>query len=235
MPPNNHANRPEILRRLTARLRDYYARPAEILPGLNACNESDRQQRSERREACCAILGAILHYTDLVTLRVGLPQADGSLAGLTMPYLAQLAGLAHLDEAGRIVCIRRAERAVHDLKAAGIITVHAICERLDDLTYRGTAAIRTVSKHLFAALGLAGWLDHERRRAKERAEARQRKQQRKQLANVRLAVSALDAKRQGQAEPAAEASPTRAGEMRSAKDIALDQARAILFGKDPPS
>lgn len=68
VPPEKHANRPGILRRIIQSIRDYYARPGEILPGLNAANESDRQQRSERREACVAILGCILHYTDLITL-----------------------------------------------------------------------------------------------------------------------------------------------------------------------
>jgi len=89
VPPDNHANRPGILRRIIQGIREYYENPGATLPGLNSANESERQQRSERREACVAILGTILHYTDLVTLRVGIPQADGSMAGLTMPFLAE--------------------------------------------------------------------------------------------------------------------------------------------------
>jgi hypothetical protein len=179
-PPKKHANRPNILRRLIEIIRDYYSKPGEILPVLNAVNESDRQQRSERREACVAILGCILHYTDLVTLRVGIPQTDGSMSGLTMPYLAELSGLNE----------RRAERAIHDLKAAGIITVHPICEKLDEAIYKGYAAIRTVTKHLFAAFGLDAWLKHEQTKAKERKGKREEKKRRKALANMQMAMNA---------------------------------------------
>lgn len=164
-PPEKHANRPGILRRIIQSIRDYYAKPGEILPGLNSANESDRQQRSERREACVAILGCILHYTDLITLRVGIPQPDGGMAGLTMPFLAELSGLGE----------RRAERAVHDLKAAGIITVHPICQQLDDAAYKGIAAIRTVCKHLFTALGLRpGWNTSGERRKSARLSGQRR-------------------------------------------------------------
>ena len=221
-PPPRHANRPGILRALIRRVRDYYARPAEVLPSLNAANESERQQRSERREACCAILGAILHYTDLVTLRVGIPQPDGSMAGLTSATLAELSGLGE----------RRAERAIADLKTAGIITVHPLCKRLEDATYQGLAAIRTVSKHLFGALGLDQWLAHERRKATERRDKRQEKQRRKALANARMAMSPArepDSRRpQRSAEPAAEGS----GELTAAARF-LAEARAKL-GRGPP-
>lgn len=178
-PPEKHANRPGILRRIIQSIRDYYAKPSDILPGLNSANESERQQRSERREACVAILGCILHYTDLVTLRVGIPQPDGSMAGLTMPFLAEKSGLGE----------RRAERAIHDLKAAGIITVHPICQQLEDATYKGFAAIRTVCKYLFAALGLDAWLEHERRKAQERKAKRTEKKHRKDLANVQMSMN----------------------------------------------
>jgi hypothetical protein len=180
VPPEKHANRPKVLQRITQAIRDYYARPFETLPGLNACNESERQQRSERREACCAILGAIFHYTDLITLRVGIPQPDGSMKGLTVAYLANIAGM---DE-------RRAERAIANLKAAGLITVHKVCEKLDDLTYKGLAAIRTISRRLFDVFGLGQWLQHERRKAKERWEKRIDKRRRKDQANVAMAMNA---------------------------------------------
>lgn len=180
IPPDNHANRPGILRKIIQGIRDYYENPGATLPSLNSVNESDRQQRSERREACVAILGSILHYTDLVTLRVGIPQADGSMAGLTMPFLAEKSGLNE----------RRAERAIKDLKSAGIITVHSICQKLDDTNYKGFAAIRTVCSHLFTALGLSGWLEHERRKATERKDKKTEKQRRKQLANVQMALNA---------------------------------------------
>jgi hypothetical protein len=218
IPPDNHANRPEILRRIIQGIRDYYINPHEILPGLNAANESERQQRSERREACVAILGSILHYTDLVTLRVGIPQTDGSMAGLTMPFLAQTSGLG----------VRRAERAIHDLKAAGIITVHSICQQLVDATYKGFAAIRTVCKHLFTALGLNAWLEHERGKATERKNHKTEKQRRKNLANVQMAMNAKQAPKQKQEKAVA----PRTNEMTPMNHFFKN---IKLFLSDPPS
>lgn len=177
--PEKHATRPQILRRAQSAIQTYYRRP-DTLPTLNSANRSSRQQRSERREACISLLACILHYTDLTTLRVAIPQPNGTAAGLTMPYMAALAALGE----------RRAERAIRDLKAAGIITVHPICEKLDNARYKGLAAIRTVSKELFAALGLGRWLAHERRRAGERQAQKTEKRRRKELANIKLAMNA---------------------------------------------
>ena len=76
--PPQHAARPKILLQLQERVRTYFDDP-KVLPSLNAANGSPRQQRSERREACLDLLGALVHYLDLATLRVGIPQADGSI------------------------------------------------------------------------------------------------------------------------------------------------------------
>lgn len=197
-PPEKHANRPVILSRIITAIRKYYENP-NTLPLLNAANESDRQQRSERREACISLLGCILHYTDLVTLRVGIPQPDGSMAGLTLPFIADLSGLGE----------RRAERAIHDLKAAGIITVHPICEKISDTIYKGIAAIRTVCVHLFTALGFDAWLRHERQKAADRKKKKEAKRDKKNLANVQMGLNALGNK----TKPEATVTATRTNSM----------------------
>ena len=179
-PPEKHANRPLLLSGISIAIRKYFVNP-DTLPLLNAANGSDRQQRSERREACISLLGCILHYTDLVTLRVGIPQPDGSMSGLTLPFLAVLSGLS----------VRRAERAIRDLKAAGIITVHPICEKISDTVYKGIAAIRTVCVHLFTALGFDAWLRHERQKAADRKKKKEAKKNKKAMANVQMGLNAL--------------------------------------------
>jgi len=181
-PPDVHAPRPKILQRLLAALPRYYEAPQTVLPSLNAANGSARQQRTERREACLLMLGAVIHYTDLVTLRVGIPQADGSIAGLTLHSLAGLSGLT----------LRRAERALQDIKVAGILSVQTLCNRTDTQTFRGMPAIRTLSHEFFTVFGLERWLLHERRKAKERQSRKVDKQARKALAQVRMANSAID-------------------------------------------
>jgi hypothetical protein len=164
-PPTQHAARPKILIQLQERVRAYFASP-KVLPSLNAANGSPRQQRSERREACLDLLGALVHYLDLVTLRVGIPQADGSMRGLSLPFLAEIAGLG----------LRRAERACRDLRKAGLVNVYPIAQRQDEGGYRGLPAIRSVPAALFKVFGLDQWLQRER----DKAAARRRRQQHKQ-------------------------------------------------------
>jgi hypothetical protein len=197
-PPEKHALRPSVLRTSIAKLCGYFSNP-KLFPLLNAANGSDRQQRSERREACVLLMSCILHYMDMVTYRVAIPGENGGM-GLTMPYLANLTGLGE----------RRAERAIHDLKKAGIITVHPICKKLENATYKGLAAIRAVSKHFFAALGLLDWLKHEQRKATERKIQREEKKRRKELAHIQMALNA--------AKPKAAAPVKRTGAMTSASD-----------------
>lgn len=198
-PPEKHALRPSVLRTSIAKLCGYFSNP-KLFPLLNAANDSDRQQRSERREACVLLMSCILHYMDLVTYRVVIPGENGGM-GLTMPYLSTLTGLGE----------RRAERAIRDLKKAGIITVHPICEKLTDGTYKGLAAIRAVSKHFFAALGLLDWLKHEQRKATERKIQREEKKRRKELAHIQMAINA--------AKPKAAAPVKRSGKMTHAADF----------------
>ncbi|MGH8651263.1 MAG: hypothetical protein ACREUI_01650 [Burkholderiales bacterium] len=171
-PPERHKARPGILRKLIEKIRAYYDAPAKILPSLNLANGKDSQQRSERREACLQLLSCLIHFLDLVTLRVGIPQADGSFRGLSLPYLAGLAGLE----------LRRAERACHDLVAAGILGVHPIAKEKNPGEFCGLPAIRTLSQALFRSFNLSHWLKHER----DKASKRQRKEARKEEAMGRM-------------------------------------------------
>lgn len=168
------ANTPRILRELKIRLARYFDAPAQWLPTLNLINGSPRQQRSERRTACVQLLRAMLKYCDLATLRLGVPGQQGWI-DLTLAYLARQAGLE----------LRRAERALHDLQAAGLTKVRPQCERIeteDGEYYKGHAAIKYLPVKLFEAFGLGSWLNHERQRAQLRAQrkrARQHKQDRR--------------------------------------------------------
>jgi hypothetical protein len=144
------------------RLGRYVDAPDEWLPGLNRANHSTRQQRTERSVACVQLLRAGLKYLDLLTMRVGIPSTGGGMQNLTLSFLARQAGL---DQ-------RRAERAMRDLQAAGLISVRPRCERAEDGNYRGLAAIKYVPPALFGAFGLANWLRHERSKAALRQQLR---------------------------------------------------------------
>lgn len=181
-PPENHT-RPKIISKIICEIQDYYVNPASTIPSLNLANGSSRQQRSERREACLSVLGCLLHYLDLATLRVGIPQTDGSFMGISMPFIAEKSGLT----------LKRTERAVRDLVRSGLITVYPLCEKLSDTIYKGYAAIRTISKKLFALFGMGGRLKHERDRASNRQRKRTRKTRTKAKAKIELLCDSIAA------------------------------------------
>lgn len=164
-PPPKHT-RPKIISKIIDEIQQYYVDPTSIIPSLNLANGSNRQQRSERREACVSVLGCLLHYLDLASLRVGIPQPNKSFNGISMPFIAEKSSLT----------LKRTERAMKDLVKSGLITVYPLCEKLTDTVYKGYAAVRTVSRKLFTLFGMGGRLKFER----EKASARQRKHTRKE-------------------------------------------------------
>lgn len=182
-PPEKH-KRPKILTEIQQRIRQYYQKPAQLLPllcyiyGNKSKKSKKRQQRSERREACINVLACLLHYMDLTTLRVGIPQTDGSFKGIDMRFIAERCGLN----------LRRVERAMNDLVKSGLVTVHPLCEKISEIAYKGYAAIRTISKQLFTIFSLEGRLRHERERASERQKKKNRKAEAKGRANIDLAL-----------------------------------------------
>uniref|UniRef100_UPI003BEF0C2C Crp/Fnr family transcriptional regulator n=1 Tax=Burkholderia arboris TaxID=488730 RepID=UPI003BEF0C2C len=194
---------PAILREIKVRLQRYFHAPAEWLPRLNVANGSLRQQRSERREACVQLLRAFVKYCDLRTLRIGRPGGD-TWVDFTFDYLAEQAGLS----------LRRAERALKDLKRAKLVTVRRQCELQEfesEVRYKGLAAITYLSPSLFDSFGLGRRLRIERNRAHLRAVRqanRQRKRDRKAAAQAaelveRIAEIASRPRSRGEADPAA--------------------------------
>ncbi len=162
--PSTLKNRPKILQRLQEEVRQYYRSPSR-LPSLNAANRSKRQQRSERREACVLALNAILEFTDLTSLRCGVPTSSG-FQSLTLDFLAGYTGMGE----------RRMERAIADLKFGNILTVAQPRQLQEDGSYRGLAAVKALNSLLFGAFGLLKWLKHERKRASERLAKKAKKQ-----------------------------------------------------------
>ncbi len=103
------------------------------------------------------LMAAIVEFTDLVSLRCGVPTATGFMS-LTLDYLVKYTGLN----------MRRAERALADLKTANLLTVSQPRQLLEDGSWRGLAAVKAVSALLFTMCGLHERLKHERDRAAKR-------------------------------------------------------------------
>ncbi len=179
-PPPKHT-RPKIISKIIDEIQQYYVDPTSIIPSLNLANGSNRQQRSERRESCVSVLGCLLHYLDLASLRVGIPQPDKSFNGISMPFIAKKAGLT----------LKRTERAMKDLVKSGLITVYPLCEKLTDTVYKGYAAVRTISRKLFTLFGMGGRLKFEREKASARQRKHTRKEELKGKAKVELMIDGI--------------------------------------------
>ena len=178
------SGRPKILERLAERALQYYETPQQTIPSLNGVNGSPRKQRSERREACLRVLGLLIAYTDLKTLRIGIPRHHGVISGLTLDWVAKRVGIGQ----------RRVERALSDLIKSGLIDSRQRSHRTAKGSYCGVAAIRSLSPHLFKLLGLSKWLVYEQRRAHKRQTKQDLKANERDTA-VRLL--ALKSSRQG--------------------------------------
>lgn len=154
---------PLLICKVIERLPQYFKSP-ERIPRLSCANtnlnnakKNKRQQRSERREACIIVMAAILKYTDLVSLRVGIPTKNG-FSSLSYHSLRKH---THLGE-------KRFQRAMNDLKAADLITVSQPRELLENGKWIGLSAVKAVSKDIFELFGLLEWLKKERQKATER-------------------------------------------------------------------
>lgn len=146
---------PRVLTEAMERFGRYVEAPDEWLPSLNRANGSTRQQRTERSVACVQLLRAAVKYLDLASMRVGIPTGHGEFQSLTLPFLAAQAGLG----------VRRAERAMRDLRSVGLAKVRPCYQRNDAGDYKGQAAIKYLPPALFGAFGLAKWLRYERSKA----------------------------------------------------------------------
>lgn len=240
-PPADHAPRPPIIRKWIDRVRQFFGTPAKI-PSLENAHHArkvaadplgahkPRQMRSERREACCSLLGAIAHYCDLPTLCLSVPQPDGVLLPVRMDTLADRAGLS----------MRRAERAMRDIVDAGLVSVHKRCELQDDGTYIGRAAVRVLPPSFFGLFGLEARLEHDRRRIRQQRikERETRKPTRTEGARIKTAIAGVLNTLRGPCKAAQPNPPATAAttvELTKPEGSAADHVRnlkAILSG-DP--
>ncbi len=90
--------------------------------------------------------------------------------------------------------LRRTERALADLVAAGLITVFPLTEKIAEGIYKGRAAIRTVNKSLFALFGLSKSLKWEREKAHTRRRKAKRKGHEKAQAKIDLLTKYVERK-----------------------------------------
>ncbi len=120
--------------------------------------ERQRDMYLPRLEAVRLVMLDLLEFLDPVTLIVG-RAPNGEHFGRRVDRLAELRGL---DQ-------RRAERAIHDMHAAGWINSHRRAEPVEGSPgeFRGRTSVRQLASELFLLLGLTAMLEKTRRRLYE--------------------------------------------------------------------
>ena len=141
--PEHTKARPSVLEHAIERLKDVYHRPKKFFKKLATFHPSDRQKRSERREAIASVSQVLLHYLELSTLRVGF-YAGTKFIHLDLEYIAKKAGLNFI----------RTKRAMADLVKAGYIQVSRQFDKKEDGTFKGKPSIREISVQFFVDLGM---------------------------------------------------------------------------------
>jgi hypothetical protein len=160
--PLHHKTPPDPIPKLSNSLQHYYTHPQKWLKYLAVERRMKRkgQTRSERREAIARVGQTILHYLDLVSLKVGIPSNDGrTLLPLTLSFIAERAKIGY----------KRAQRALADLIRVGYIQSTQRAKKGVTGLYTAVAAIRSVSSKFFNHLGVgAVFLKHHRKRIEKR-------------------------------------------------------------------
>jgi hypothetical protein len=159
--PKGKGGLPRILSLAAERAKEWYRHPKKC-PALG---NGERQTRSERREAYQIVIEAMLSLLDLTSLCLGTPTPDNGFVDVSMDTLVAAAGIGQ----------RRCERAIADLKEAGLMEVRQPRRINEHGDYVGLRAIRVMTTQFFEFLNLGPMLRRERARATEALQRKARK------------------------------------------------------------
>ncbi|MCL1915621.1 MAG: hypothetical protein FWG17_02780 [Desulfovibrionaceae bacterium] len=145
---------PRLLSLAAERAKEWYRHPQKC----HVLNKGNRRTRSERREAYQIIIETMLSFLDLASLCLGTPTLDNGFVDVDMNALVSASGMSQ----------RRCERAIADLKEAGLVEVRQPRKINEHGDYVGLRAIRVIREAFFEFLNLGPMLKQERVRATER-------------------------------------------------------------------
>lgn len=157
--PDSHGERPDVISIAYKNAENFYYQPYHWLQSLFLTRGSARQERTEGRERDSAVIQVLLHYTELASMRVGVPcYKDDAFKSLSLKFIAEKAGFREIgDHAEK--GIKRVWRALKRLAKAGYIVIHKRFEKYTDddglSKYKGLPAVKRITTKLFAELGVS--------------------------------------------------------------------------------
>jgi hypothetical protein len=173
--------RPPIIYDLIAAWGRFFFEPW-LLPFIAFKEGRQRVAYSQLREAIVQLGQAFTYRMDIPSLRVGRPlKANGKFQGIPLKdHLEQLPFRSR----------RSAERAVHAMEEAGLITTHEITVTYPDGTKRASPAIRTISRNLFDALEIGLLLKRWRDQVSQDRRENEKEAERGGMARVQMTIQA---------------------------------------------
>jgi len=168
---------PRLLSLAAERAKEWYPHPQKC----HVLNRGNRQTRSERREAYQIIIETMLSFLDLASLCLGTPTLDNGFVDVDMKALVDASGMNQ----------RRCERAIADLKEAGLMEVKQPRKINEHGNYVGLRAIRVIREAFFEFLNLGPMLKRERDKATERLRRKAMRANRKLADMMRRATQCL--------------------------------------------
>lgn len=200
-PSEAHKLRPSVIQFALNNVKRFYENPTKWLQSLKRTRTSKKQERSEARESDADVIGVLLHYTELSSLRVGFHDVTGDFISLDMRFIARQLGWRTDEDDKKDKArieqglkpkdrgIKRVWRSIARLKRAGYLTVQrkfkVKIKPGQETQYKGIAAIRTIHQKLFIELGISlTKLSFKRREATKRLKKKGREYMQKAEALV---------------------------------------------------
>jgi len=168
---------PRLLSLAAERAKEWYRYPQKC----HVLKKGNRRTRSERREAYQVIIETMLSFLDLASLCLGTPTLDNGFVDVDMKTLVAASGMSQ----------RRCERAIADLKSAGLMEVKQPRRINEHGEYVGLRAIRVLREAFFEFLDLGPMLRRERARATEALRRKAAKANRKLTDMMRRAAQGM--------------------------------------------
>ena len=206
---------PRILSLAAERAKAWYKHPQKCPP---LCSSSTRKTRSERREAYQIVIETLLIHLDLASLCLGTPTLDNGFIDVDMKTIVKTSGMGQ----------RRCERAIAQLKKAGLMEVKQPRKLNAQGDYLGCRAIRVVTTTFFEWLGLGPMLQRERARASDALRRKAIKANRKLsdfMSRLKQDFNALKPRRKSSNDEAVQWNKTWAGFIKGGLDVKEAQRR----------
>ena len=145
--PDTHKKTYDIIHRSCEKLKEYYFEPKDSwLPNLEYARDSNRQTRSERREAIAIVGQVMLNHMDMASLKVAFWKRESHYP-ISIELISQLANIGPKT-------LRESLRR-HETSRLPLTFEYRVQNALPDGSIKPMVAIKKIAKLFFYHLGIS--------------------------------------------------------------------------------